>query len=102
MRHTVIFLYNNGIKWYILETDSLRFAAMENNRLCGRFLHLKAGSGCHLCDGKFTWIQALALLMELDLAIGIGEDLPEIVALRRVGRLAGGGISHVETRPFDR
>ena len=68
------------------------------------------------CSGRYLWlalelgatgsqapaIRSLALRMELDLAAGIGDDLTEVIGLRRVGSLAGGGVGHMETRPLHR
>ena len=36
------------------------------------------GAGATSVDGVLAGVQSLALLMELDLAIGIGEDLPKV------------------------
>ena len=98
----VVFLHNDGIERHIFKLHRLALAAMEDDCLLGGFLELESRGGRHLLDGELAGVQSLALLVELDLAIGIGEDLPKIVALRRVCRLAGGGVGHMETRPLHR
>ena len=98
----VIFLHNDGIERHIFKLHRLALAAVEDNCLLGGFLELESRGGRHLLDGELTGVQTLALLMELDLAAGIGGDLAEVVGLRCVGSLAGGGVGHMETRPLHR
>ena len=64
-------------------------------------LELETGGGRHLLDGELAWVQALALLMETNLAIGVSGNLTEIVRLRRISGLASGGVRHMKTRPLD-
>ena len=80
----------------------LALAAVEDDCLRGGLLHLEPRGGRHLLDGELAGVQSLALLMELDLAVGVGDDLAEVIGLRRVGGLAVGGVGHMETRPLHR
>ena len=98
----VVFLHDDGIERHIFKLHRLALAAMEDDCLLGGLPELESRGGRHLLDGELAGVQSLALLVELDLAIGIGEDLPKIVALRCVCRLAGGGVGHMETRPLHR
>lgn len=87
-RHTVIFLDNDRIERGILEGHGPALAAVEDDLLRGRLLHLEAGRRLHLRDGKLAGVEALALLMELDLTISVGEDLTEVEGFRRALGLA--------------
>ena len=98
----VIFLHNDGIERHIFKLHRLALAAVEDNCLLGGFLELESRGGRHLLDGELAGVQTLALLMELDLAAGVGGDLTEVVGLRCVDSLAGGGVGHMETRPLHR
>ena len=74
MGHTVVLFDNDGVEGFILEGDRLALAAVEDDGLCGRLFHLETGGRSHLRDGVLAGVEPLALLMELDFAVGIGED----------------------------
>ena len=76
MGHAVILLHNNSIQRLILECDGFALAAVENDLLRGRFLHLKTGGRGNLGNGVLAGIQPLALLMELDFTVGVRQDIP--------------------------
>ena len=73
---------------------------MEDDLLNGGLLHLEARGRLHFFDSELARIQTLALLMESDLASGIGGDHPEVEGLRRVGGLACGGVGHMKISTF--
>ena len=99
--NTIVFLYDNGIEWCILEGDSLRLAAMEDDLLCGGLLHLEPGCRLDLRNGVLARVQAFALLMELNLTILISEDLAIVDGLRSVRSFASGCVRNMKTRPLD-
>ena len=98
----VVFLHDDGIERHIFKLHRLALAAMEDDCLLGGLPELESRGGRHLLDGELAGVQSLALRMELDLAAGIGDDLTEVIGLRHVGSLAGGGVGHMETRPLHR
>ena len=75
---------------------------MEDDLLGSGLLHLKSGGRLHLRDGVLAGIQAVAQLVETDLAALIGGDLPEVKGLRRAFGLADGCVGHMEPRPLHR
>ena len=98
----IILLDNNCVERRILKTHRLALAAVEDDCLPGGLFHLEPRGRLDFLDGELTGIQPLALLMELDLAVGIGDDLAKIIGVRRIGSLAVGSVGHMKTRPLDR
>ena len=74
---------------------------MENDLLRGRLLHLKTGGRGNLGNGVLAGIQPLALLMELDLTVGVRQDIPEVDGAGSVRRLAVGSIGDMEFCPLN-
>ena len=101
MGHAVVFLNYNRVKRLILERDSFALAAVDDDLLRGRLLHLEAGSGGHLCDRVLTGVHLFPLLMELDLPIGVREDIAEVDGAGGVGGFPIAGIGHMELGPLN-
>ena len=101
MGHTVVLFDNDGVERFILEGDRLALAAMEDDLLGGGFLHLESRGGPHLGDGVLSGIEPLALLVEPDLALGIGQDLTKVDGAGGLRRLTIAGVSHMKKRPLD-
>ena len=85
-----------------MEGDGLALTTMEDDLLRGGFLHLEARGRLYLRDGVLARVEALALLVELDLAIFIRQDLSKVDALWGVCRLTCGGVGDMKTRPLNR
>ena len=85
-----------------MEGDGLALATMEDDFLCGGFLHLETRGRLHLRDGVLARVESFALLVELDLAIFIRQDLPKVDALWGICRLTCGGVGDMKTRPLNR
>ena len=96
----VVFLHDDGVERHIFKLHRLALAAVEDDLLDGGLLHLEPRGGCHLLDGELAGVQSLALRMELDLADGVGGDLPEVIGLRRVSGRSVADVGHMKTRPF--
>ena len=92
----VVLLNDNGIEGFVLECQSLALAAVENDLLRGRLLHLETGSRLHFGCGVLTGIEALALIMDKDLTVGIGIQITKVNGGGCFGRFAVAGISHME------
>lgn len=99
--HTVILFNSDGIQRFVLECDSFALTAMENDLLRSRFLHLETGCWGHLCDGKLAGIEPLALLVQLDFTIFIGQNIAVVNGGRSFSGLAVGHIGDVEFRTLD-
>ena len=69
---------------------------MENDLLGRRLLHLETGSRLHFGCGVLTGIEALALIMDKDLTVGIGIQITKVNGGGCFGRFAVAGISHME------
>ena len=98
----IILLDNNCVERRILKTHRLALAAVEYDCLAGGFLHLEPRGRLNFLDGKLAGVQSLALLVELDLAVGIGDDLAIVDGGRCIRSFAIAGIGHVKTRPLNR
>ena len=84
------------------ECQSLTLASVDDDLLRGRFLHLKAGGGGHFGHGVLAGVHLLALLMHLDLTVGVGENIPVVNGAGSVRRLAVAGVGDVELGPLNR
>ena len=96
MGHAIVLFNDNRIQRFILECDGLALVAVDDDRLCNRFLHLESGGGCHLRDSELTGVEFFALLMELDLTVGIRKQIAIIRRGRGLRSLTSGRIGHME------
>ena len=101
MGHAVVLFHDNSVQRLILECQGFALAAVDNNALGGGFLHLEAGGGGHLSHGVLAGVHLLALLMHLDLAVGVGENIPVVNGAGSVRRLSVAGVGDAELGPLN-
>ena len=78
------FSYNDGIERHIFNCTVLLSPPWRMTVCLVGSLSWNPGAGATSSMGELAGVQSLALRMELDLAAGIGDDLTEVIGLRRV------------------